>query len=99
MKLGHLTLAEPADGAREHGHDLGAEPSRDLRRPRQKEISGQDRDKVAPASIGALDPPAGVGFVDHVVVVERTHVDQLDRDGALHDVFPGARSGRGRRCQ
>ena len=74
-------------------------PGGNLGRPGQQEIASQDGDEVAPAGVGAFDSPPRAGLVDDVVVVQRPHVDQLHRDGALHDVLTGARTGSGRRCQ
>ena len=71
-------------------YDLGAEPGRDLRGPGQQEVAGQDGHQVAPAGIGALHAPPGAGLVDDVVVVQRAHVDQLDRHGALTTGSPAA---------
>ena len=43
-------------------------------------VAGEDRDDVAPAGVDARDAAPGLGLVDHVVVVERAEVHELDRD-------------------
>ena len=58
----------------------------DLRRPREQEVAGEDRLQVPPLGVDGLDAAAGVGLVEHVVVVERAEVDQLAGDAAAHDV-------------
>ena len=61
--------------------DFLAERSGDLGRSGKEEIAGHDRDEIAPARIHALDLAAHDGLVDHVVVVQRGLVDELDGDG------------------
>ena len=85
-ELFDLPLAQPADRAREQPGDLGPERGRDLRRSRQQEVAGQDRLQVAPASVHGLDAAASLGLVHHVVVVQRTEVDEFACDPAAHDV-------------
>ena len=71
--------------------DVGAERRRERRRLREQVVAGEDRDDVRPARVHRRHAAAGLGFVDHVVVVERSEVDQLDRGAAGDDV-----GGRGR---
>jgi hypothetical protein len=82
VQLADLAGAEPADRGREQRRDLGAQRRRQLRGPRQQEVAGEDGAQVAPPGVDALDVVAGGGLVEHVVVVQRPDVDQLDRDPA-----------------
>ena len=81
-QLVHLALAEPADRGGEQAGHLGAEPGGDLGGLGQQEVAGEDRLEVAPAGVDALDAPAGLGLVDHVVVAQRADLDELDGDAA-----------------
>ncbi len=81
-----LAEAQPADRVGQQAGDLGAERRGDLRRPRQQEVAGDDRLQVAPLGIDGLDAAPGLGLVHHVVVVERTDVDQLAGHPTEHDV-------------
>jgi hypothetical protein len=44
---------------------------------------------VAPAEVHRRHAAAGLGLVDHVVVVERSDLHQLDRHTTLDDVVGG----------
>ena len=82
LQLEHLAPAQLADGGGEQPRDVGAERGGQRRRPGQQEVAGEDGDDVAPAGVDARHAPAGLGLVDHVVVVQRPEVHELDRDGA-----------------
>ena len=72
------------------------ERSCDLGRPGKKEVAGDDGDEIPPACVHALDLAAHHGLVDHVVVVQRGLVHQLDGYGARQVVFGGlAHTSRG----
>ena len=73
--------SSPIVVSEEPGH-VGAERGREGRGPRKQVVAGEDGDDVRPAGVDAGDAAAGLGLVDHVVVVQRAHVDQLDRSGA-----------------
>ena len=62
--------------------DVGAERRGERRRAGEEEVAGEDRDDVAPARVDARHAAAGLGLVDHVVVVERAEVHELAGDGA-----------------
>ena len=82
LQLEHLAAAQLADRLREQRGDRRAERRRELRRARQQVVAGEDRDDVAPARVHARNAAPGLGLVDHVVVVERSEVDELDRHRA-----------------
>ena len=69
--------------------DVGAERRGERRRLGEQEVAGEDRHDVAPAGVHARHAAAGLGLVDHVVVVERPEVDELDRDRAGDRVVRG----------
>ena len=77
-----LAFAELTDGAREQPGDVVAERRGDLRCTREQEVAREDRLQVAPLCVHGLDATALGAFVHHVVVVERTEVDELTRDAA-----------------
>ena len=78
LQLEHLAAAQLADRRGEQRGDVGAERRRERRRPGEQEVAGEDRDDVAPAGVDARHAAAGLGLVDHVVVVERPEVHELD---------------------
>ncbi len=82
LQLQYLSPAQLADRLSEEPGDVGAERGREGRRLREQEVAGEDRDDVRPAGVDAGHAAAGLGLVDHVVVVQRAEVDQLDRSGA-----------------
>jgi hypothetical protein len=55
---------------------------RDLGGLGEQEVAGEDRLEVAPSEVDAVDAPAGLGLVDHVVVAQRAHLDELHRDAS-----------------
>ena len=82
LELEHLSAAQLADGRREERGDVGTERRRQRRRAGEEEVAGEDRHDVAPAGVDAGHAAAGLGLVDHVVVVERAEVDELAGDRA-----------------
>ncbi|TPW11933.1 MAG: hypothetical protein FD127_2943 [Acidimicrobiaceae bacterium] len=92
-QLFDLSFAEPADGARQQGRHLGAERSGDLRRARQQEVAGEDGLQVAPLGVHRLDAAASGCLVHHVVVVQRTGLDELAGDAPLDGVVGGRAAG------
>ena len=79
LQLEHLAAAQLADRRREQRGDVGAERRRQRRRPGEQEVAGEDGHDVAPARVHARHAAAGLGLVDHVVVVERPEVHELAR--------------------
>ena len=77
--LGHLALAEPAEGGGQQPGDLGAQAGGDGRRAGEQVVAGHDGHQVAEAAVHALDVAADRRLVDDVVVVEGGQVDELDR--------------------
>ena len=95
--LGHLALAQQAQGVGQQAGDLGAERGGDLGRAGQEEVAGHDGDEVAEPGVDALDVAAHQGLVHDVVVVERGQVDELDGHRPLEVVAGGGPvAGRGR---
>ena len=92
LQLEHLAAAELADRRGEQPGDVGAERRRERRRLGEQVVAGEDRDDVRPARVHARHAAPGLGLVDHVVVVERAEVHELDR-GAAGDRVVG-RAGR-----
>ena len=82
LQLEHLAPAQLADRRREQHGDVGAERCGPRRRPREQVVAGEDRDDVAPPGVDARHAAPGLGLVDHVVVVQRTEVHELDADRA-----------------
>ena len=78
--LGDLALGRAAQGGGQQAGDLGAERGGDGRRAGQQVVAGHDGHQVAEPAVDALDVAPDGGLVDHVVVVERGQVDELDRD-------------------
>ena len=93
LQLEHLAAAQLADRRREQRGDVGAERRRERRRLREQVVAGEDRDDVRPARVHRRHAAPGLGLVDHVVVVQRAEVDQLDR-GAAGDDLGGRRPRR-----
>ena len=81
--------AQLADRRRQQRGDVGAERRGERRRLREQVVAGEDRDDVRPARVHARHAPAGLGLVDHVVVVERPEVHELDRRAAGDGVVGG----------
>ena len=52
--LGDLTLDQPGEGPRLEPDELRPEVGDDVGRPREQEVADQDRDRVAPAGVGAV---------------------------------------------
>ena len=95
LELEDLSPAQLADRGGEEPGDVGAQRRGQRRRAGEEEVAGEDRHDVAPAGVDAGHAAPGLGFVDDVVVVERSQVDQLHRDRA----GDRRRRGRGwRRC-
>ena len=89
LQLEHLAAAQLADRRGEQRGDVGAERRRERRRLREQVVAGEDRDDVGPARVHARDAAPGLGLVDHVVVVERAEVHELDRRAAGDGVVGG----------
>ena len=68
--------------------NLGAQVGRDGCAAGQQVVTRHDGDQVAESAVDAFDVAAHRGFVDHVVVVERGEVDELDGHRA-HEVVLG----------
>ncbi len=71
---------------------VGLQPDRavavarhDLARPGEQQITGEDRDAVAPDRVRAGHAAALVCGIHHVVVVQRAEVGQLEGGGAVDD--------------
>ena len=97
--LGHLSLAQQAQGVGEKTGDLGAERGGDLRRAGQEEVARHDGHEVAEAGVDALDVAAHECLVHDVVVVERGEVDELHRHRPLQVVGGGGPATSGGRRQ
>ncbi len=81
LELAGLALHELCVGGGEEANGLLAQVGGSgLRGPGHQEVSGEDRQGVVPVRVGRAGPTAGVGLVDHVVVIEAPDVDQLDGD-------------------
>ena len=89
LQLEHLTAAQLADRVGEQPRDVGAERCGERRRLREQEVAREDRDDVRPARVHARHAAPGLGLVDHVVVVERPEVHELDRGRAGDGVGRG----------
>ncbi len=77
--------------------DLGPESCRDLSRTGEEEVTGHDGHQVAEARVDALDVATDGGLVDHVVVVQRGQMDELDGHGPEEVLSRGrTTTGRGR---
>jgi hypothetical protein len=83
VDLADLPVAEDGDRVGEEPADVRPEIGGDLRRPREQVVAGEDRHRVIPALVRGRHAVARVGFVDHVVVVQRRDVRELDRDRPL----------------
>ena len=83
-QLFDLTFAQTTDGAGQQTCNFSAQRRSDLRGARQQEVTGENRLQVAPLRVHGLDTAPGVGFVHHVVVIERPGLYQLAGDAALH---------------
>ena len=96
LDLADLAVAERRDRPGEERADVGPEVGRDLGGLGEQVVAGEDRDGVAPAGVRRLHRVARVRLVDHVVVVQRRLVDELDRDraGDQPRVRVGRRSSR-----
>jgi hypothetical protein len=78
LKLPGLALDQFCIGGGEESHRLQAEMGGgDLRGPRHEEVPGQDGNGVGPVGVGRGGPAAGVGLVDHIVVIEGSDMDQF----------------------
>jgi hypothetical protein len=89
LDLPDLALAEPGQGARHDPRHLDAEVGREVGRPREEVVAGEDRDGVVPAGVRGRRAATGRRLVDHVVVVERREVDELDDHAGVHELTPG----------
>ena len=78
LQLEHLTATQLADRLREQRGDGCTERRGELRRAGEQVVAREDRDDVAPARVHARDAATRLRFVDHVVVVQRPEVDELD---------------------
>ena len=84
LDLADLAVAQGGDGPRQQARHLGAELGRELGRPGEQVVAGQDRHRVVPPVVHRLDPAAVVGLVDDVVVVQRRQMGELHRDRRPH---------------
>ena len=89
LELEHLAAAQLADRRGQQPGDVGAERRRERRRLREQVVAGEDRDDVRPARVHRRHAAARLGLVDHVVVVQRAEVHELDRGAAGDDVGRG----------
>lgn len=78
---GHQTLERLGLDA----YGLRAQVGQDVRRAREEEVAGEDRDGVVPARVGAVHPAAHFCLVHHVVVVKRRQMCQFDHYGRRYD--------------
>ncbi len=92
--LGHLALAQAAQRVGQQFGDVDAEAGGDGGAAGQQVVAGDDGHQVPETAVDALDVAPDGRLVDHVVVVERGQVDQLDRDPAHQVVLGGARGCR-----
>ena len=100
LQLPHLALAQPSDGGGQQPGHLGTQRCRKFRCPGQQEIAGQDGPQVAPLGVHAGHVAPNLGLVHHVVVVQRSQMDQLHRHTTGEHVIGGRRRlilGDGRR--
>jgi hypothetical protein len=88
LHLGDLPLAQLGQGARHDAGHLDAQVGGQLRGPGEQVVAGQDRDGVVPPGVRATGCRGGRGLVDHVVVVERGEVDELDDDAGVDQLGP-----------
>jgi hypothetical protein len=89
LHLADLALAQPRQRARHDAGHLDPEVGRQVRGAGEEVVAGQDRDGVVPARVGRRGAAAGGCLVDHVVVVERREVDELDDDARVDQLGPG----------
>ncbi len=82
-----LALAQPTNRARQQASYLRAQGRRDLGRPRQQKVAGENRLQVSPLGVDRVDAAACVRFIHHVVVVERSGLHELAGDTALYRFF------------
>ena len=87
--LGDLSLAEPGQRVGQQCGDLGAQAGRDGGRAGQQVVAGHDGHQISETAVDALDVAPDGGLVEHVVVVQRGQVDQLDRHRAQEFVLGG----------
>ncbi len=79
LQLARLTLDQFGVGGGENPDRLLAEVGGcHLRRPRHEEVAGEDRNGVVPVGVDRTRSASRVGLVDDIVVVEGSHVDQLN---------------------
>ena len=100
--LGHLALAQTTQGVGEQRGHLGAQARRDGGAARQEVVAGHDGHQIPEATVDALHVAPDRRLVDHVVVVQRGQVHELDRDGSHQVVLGGvalSRRGAGEREQ
>ena len=67
-------------------HGAGAQLGHQQRCAGEDQVTGENRDGVAPNHLGAVHAAALGGIVHHVVVVEGCQVGQLNDHGSLNDL-------------
>jgi hypothetical protein len=82
LDLADLAIAQRRDRPGQQRADVGPEVGRDLGGLGEQVIAGEDRDGVAPSGVRRPHRVSRVRLVDHVVVVQRRLVHELDRDRA-----------------
>src|SRR6266568_4805142 len=85
--LGYLPADQPPERFCLDLDGFRSESSQDLRRAREQEITGENRDRVRPPGVRTLVTPADGCLVHHVVVVQRRQVRQFDRHGGRDDAL------------
>ena len=88
--LVHLTEHEALERVGLQPDRALADLRHELARTGEQQVSGQDRDVVAPHRVRARHPAAHVRAIHDVVVVQRTEVGHLERRGARDHVVGGA---------
>jgi len=73
---GRIRLGEQFDG-------LLPQWSGHFGRPGEQEVAAEDGHSVVPVGVDRDDPPAALGFVDHVVVIEAADMHQFDCHSGL----------------
>ena len=82
VDLADLPVTQDRDRPREQAAHVRAQIGRHLRRQREQVVAREDRDGVVPSRVRRRDATPVGRFVDHVVVVQRREVRELDRHRA-----------------
>jgi len=90
LQFEDLAFAQQRIGAGQQRDGLLTQWRRNLRRPGEQEVPGQDRDRVCPVLVHRSFAPSAIGLIYDVVVIEASEVDELDGYTCLNRMVAGA---------